>query len=163
MDIIIYSRFIDDKSRISLSLPTKTKGAVMPGISLTVSGQADPALTRRLALDLSELTCRVLKKEMDRTAVIIRYCPDDHWFIAGRSLQDYGKRAFRLEVTITDETNTKAEKADYHAQAFALLSQVIGNLHPHSNIHIINCRASAYGYGGLTQEAYRFLQASASP
>jgi 4-oxalocrotonate tautomerase len=69
----------------------------MPGIVLTLSGQADASLTRRLALDLSELTCRVLKKEMARTAVIIRYCPDDQWFIAGRSLQDYGQKAFRLE------------------------------------------------------------------
>ena len=133
----------------------------MPGIFLTLSGQTDETLTRRLALDLSELTCRVLKKDLARTAVIVRYCPDDQWFIAGRSLRDYGQRAFRLEVTITDETNTKTEKADFHAQAFALLSQVIGNLHPHSNIHIIDCRASAYGYGGMTQEEYRFLQASA--
>ena len=134
----------------------------MPGILLTVSGQPDSGLTQRLAREISELTCRVLKKEMERTAVIIRYCPEDHWFIAGRSLQDYGQRAFRLEVTITDETNTKAEKADYHAQAFRLLSQIIGNLHPHSNIHIIDCRASAYGYGGKTQEEYRFLHAAAS-
>jgi 4-oxalocrotonate tautomerase len=131
----------------------------MPGILLTLSGAPDSALTQRLALELSELTCRVLKKELARTAVIVRYCPEDQWFIAGRSMQDYGQKAFRLEVTITDETNTKAEKADYHAQAFALLSQIIGNLHPHSNIHIIDCRASAYGYGGKTQEEYRFLQA----
>jgi len=58
-------------------------------------------------------------------------------------------------VTITDETNTRLQKAAYHRAAFELLSTVIGNIHPHSNIHLIDCRAAAYGYGGLTQE-YRY-------
>jgi hypothetical protein len=58
-------------------------------------------------------------------------------------------------LTITDETNTKVERADYRKAAFELLAGIIGNLHPHSNIHIIDCQASGYGYGGVTQE-YRF-------
>jgi 4-oxalocrotonate tautomerase len=132
----------------------------MPGITLTVSGQADQALTNRLATEISNLTCRVLKKKLDHTAVIVRYEPKDQWLIAGRSLAELGKNAFRLEVTITDETNTKVEKADYHKSAFELLSGVIGNLHPHSSIHIVDCRATAYGYGGVTQES-RFHHAAA--
>lgn len=129
----------------------------MPGITLTVSGQPDHALGARLAVALSDLTCRVLRKELERTAAIVRFQPADQWFIAGQALADDGRNAFRLEVTITDETNTKAEKAAYHKETFALLSQIIGNLHPHSNIHIVDCRASAYGYGGVTQES-RFHQ-----
>jgi 4-oxalocrotonate tautomerase len=133
----------------------------MPGITLTLSGQPDPALTSRLAVEISNLTCRVLNKDIERTAMIVRYHPAEQWFIAGRSLADHGKNAFRLEVTITDETNTKAEKASYHSEAFALLARIIGNLHPHSNIHIVDCRASAYGYGGLTQEEHRFRRSAA--
>jgi 4-oxalocrotonate tautomerase len=75
--------------------------------------------------------------------------------ISGKSLAELGKNAFRLEVTITDETNTKAEKAAYQKEAYAALCELIGNVHPHSNIHVIDCRAAAYGYGGLTQE-YRY-------
>jgi len=130
----------------------------MPGITLTVSGEPDQALTSRLVADISKLTCQVLKKELDRTAMLVRYHPREQWFIAGRSLTEHGKNAFRLEVTITDETNTKAEKAKYHKAAFALLEDIIGNLHPHSSIHVIDCRASAYGYGGVTQEEYPFRQ-----
>ncbi|WP_413207248.1 tautomerase family protein [Rhodospirillum sp. A1_3_36] len=135
----------------------------MPGIMLTVSGEPDQTLTNRLAEEISALTCRVLKKERSRTAVFIRYFPRTQWFIAGQSLADMGRNAFRLEVTITDETNTKTEKADYHRAAFALLAEIIGDLHPHSNVHIIDCRASAYGYGGLTQEEHRFRSMASAP
>jgi len=130
----------------------------MPGITLTVSGEADQALTSRLATAISRLTCQMLKKELDRTAVLVHHHPREQWFIAGRSLAELGKNAFRLEVTITDETNTKVEKAEYHKAAFALLEDIVGNLHPHSGIHVIDCRASAYGYGGVTQEQYPFRQ-----
>ena len=126
----------------------------MPSITLTVSGEPDQTLTRRLAEELTQLTCRVLKKERERTMMMVRYLPKDQWFIAGRSLEETGNNSFRLEVTITDETNTKAEKATYQKAAFELLAGIIENLHPHSNIHIIDCRATAYGYGGITQDAY---------
>lgn len=133
----------------------------MPGISLTLSGQPDAALTNLLAEKIADLTCNMLQKDLQRTAVIIHYQPAEAWFIAGQSLAAHGKNAFKLEVTITDETNTKAEKAAFHKAAFQMLSTLIGNLHPHSNIHIIDCRASAYGYGGVTQEFY--AQHSAIP
>lgn len=130
----------------------------MPGLTLTLSGQPDPALARRLASELTALTCEVLEKRPDQTMVIVRFVPDDFWFIDGRSLGEHGRNTFRLEVTITDETNTKAQKARYHREAYALLADRIGNLHPHSNVHVVDCRASAYGYGGVTQE-YRHQHA----
>lgn len=126
----------------------------MPGIILTLSGQPDQAQTNRLAAEITELTYKLLKKEKDRTWIIIRHQKPEDWFIAGRSLADWGKNAFRLEVTITDETNSKSEKAAYHKAAFALLSELIGNVHSHSNIYLIDARASGYGYGGVTQEHY---------
>jgi 4-oxalocrotonate tautomerase len=128
----------------------------MPGIVLTVSGEANGVSSQRLAEEITRLTCSVLRKEPERTMVILRHVPHDQWFIGSRSLADYGKNSFRLEVTITDETNTKAEKAAYHQAAFTLLSDLIGNLHPHSNIHVMDCRAAAYGYGGVTQERFSY-------
>ena len=94
--------------------------------------------------------------------MLVRYEPKEQWFIAGRALSDDGRNAFRLEVTITDETNTKDEKAAFHRAVFALLSDIVADLHPHSSIHLIDCRASAYGYGGVTQEQYRFGRAAAT-
>lgn len=127
----------------------------MPGLKLTVSGEGSTALSERFAAELTELTCSALGKEPVKTMVLVQYVPREHWFIAGSSLAAQGKNSFRLEVTITEETNTKGEKAEYHRQAFDLLSTLIGNVHPHSNVHIIDCAATSYGYGGLTQE-YRY-------
>jgi len=133
----------------------------MPGILLKISGRPDPELTRRIVPEMMALTCEVLDKEPERTMVMVDYVPHDNWFIAGRSLAELDKNSFRLEVTITDETNTRAQKAEFHRAAFALLSELIGNVHPHSNIHIHDCRASAYGYGGVTQE-HRYHHAEAT-
>jgi 4-oxalocrotonate tautomerase len=127
----------------------------MPGIKLTVSGHPDETLSRRLATELTAFTCTTLKKKPERTMVQVHYVAHEHWFVDSRSLADHGKNSFRLEVTITEGTNTRDEKTVYHKRAFALLSELIGNLHPHSNVHIVDCRADSYGYGGLTQE-YRY-------
>ena len=124
----------------------------MPGITLTLSGEEDRALARTLAAEITALTCDVLEKLPANTMVMVRFVPQDLWFIDSRSLADYGRNSFRLEVTITDETTTKDQKARYQHEAFALLSERIGNVHPHSNVHVIDCRASAYSYGGVTQE-----------
>lgn len=130
----------------------------MPGVFLRVSGQQDAAQAQSLAGALTDLTCKVLEKRPAQTMVLIQFVPHDLWFIDKRSLVEHGRNSFRLEVTITDETNTKSQKARYHREAFALLAERIGNLHAHSNVHVIDCRASAYGYGGVTQE-YRHQHA----
>lgn len=128
----------------------------MPGIDLTLSAGPDPEQARRIAQALTTLTCRVLDKEVQRTMVQIRYLPREQWFIGGRSLAELNQDSFRLVVTITDETNTKRQKADYQALAFKEMCQLLGDVHPHSNIHIVDCRAAAYGYGGISQEAYAY-------
>ena len=124
----------------------------MPGITLTLSGEADQALVRRLAPALTSLTCAVRDKKPEETTVIVKFVPAVDWFIGGESLAELKRNAFRLQVTVTDETTTKDQKAAYQKAVFEALSEAVGNLHPHSNVHVIDCRASAYGYGGVTQE-----------
>ncbi|MFP3447657.1 tautomerase family protein [Pseudomonas sp. SIMBA_067] len=124
----------------------------MPGLTLNISGEPDSELIRSIVPKLTALTCEVLDKRPEQTMVMLQFLPHEHWFIDSRSLAEQGRNSFRLEVTITDETNTKAQKARFQHDAFELLAQEIGNVHPHSNIHVIDCRASAYGYGGLSQE-----------
>ncbi len=130
----------------------------MPGLSLRISGHPDTTLASRIAPQLTALTSRVLEKRPELTVVTFQFVPHELWFIDNRSLIEHGRNAFRLEVTITDETNTKLQKACFQRDAFKLLFELIGNVHAHSNVHIIDCRASAYGYGGLTQE-YRHQHA----
>ncbi|KAF1032029.1 MAG: hypothetical protein GAK37_00620 [Pseudomonas sp.] len=127
----------------------------MPGITLKISGEPNAELVRRVVPAITALTCEVLEKRPDQTVVVLDFVPHAHWFIHGRSLVEHGLNAFRLEVTVTDETNTKTQKARFHREAYGLLAELIGDLHAHSNVHVIDCRAGAYGYGGVTQE-YRY-------
>nr|CDQ33744.1 Tautomerase enzyme [Virgibacillus halodenitrificans] len=133
----------------------------MPRITLTIAGQPSDELTHRVASELTQLTASLLNKPLDATMLTVDYFPKESWFIAGRSLKEWDKNSFKLEVTVTDETNTREEKAHYHRAAFDLLATLIGDVHPHSNIHIVDCRAGAYGYGGETQE-YRYQHSAMS-
>jgi 4-oxalocrotonate tautomerase len=82
----------------------------------------------------------------------------DEWIVGGRSLSEQSKSSIYFDIKVTDETNTKAEKARYIQEAFTAFSSLFGNLHEESYIHVEDVRATAYGYGGRTQE-YRYQHA----
>ncbi|CAJ0772404.1 hypothetical protein R8510_02589 [Ralstonia chuxiongensis] len=78
--------------------------------------------------------------------------------IAHASAWDEFLRSDYFDIKVTDETNTKAEKAQYIAEAFTAFAELLGNLHEESYIYVQDVRAAAYGYGGKTQE-YRYQHA----
>ncbi|AGW91945.1 MULTISPECIES: tautomerase family protein [Cupriavidus] len=124
----------------------------MPHIVLHLSGQPDAALTRRSATAIADITERVLGKKRDVIAITVQYIPHDSWIIAGVPLSEQGCNAFHLDISVTDETNTKVEKAQFIEAVFKAMSELLGELHPVSYVHVIDARAAAYGYGGRTQE-----------
>ena len=60
--------------------------------------------------------------------------------------------SYHWMVSITDETNTKHEKAEYLKAVHQAMRELLGGVAEHSYVHVADLRASAYGYGGLTQE-----------
>ena len=131
----------------------------MPHIVLQLSGTPNDTLTRDAVRAVSQLTVDTLHKAPEVIAVSVDYIPHARWFIGGAPLSEQGKNAFHLDISVTDETNTKAEKAQFIAQVFEALSGLLGNVHECSYIHVIDARGAAYGYGGRTQE-YRHQHAS---
>jgi 4-oxalocrotonate tautomerase len=127
----------------------------MPILNVKVSAKRSAGLTKAISGILLELTTRILHKKPEVTSIAIDYVDPDDWIVAGRSLTEQGKSSIYFDIKITDETNTKAEKAQYIREAFAAFSQLLGNLHEESYIYVEDVRATAYGYGGLTQE-YRY-------
>lgn len=130
----------------------------MPHITISLSGEPDAQLTRRTVEVVSELTQTVLGKQLPVVAIAVQYVAADAWFIGGRSLAELSRSAFHLDISITDETNTKAEKARYLREIHAAMAALRQDLHKVSYVHLIDARAAAYGYGGLTQE-HRHQQA----
>lgn len=127
----------------------------MPILNVKVGAPRSPELTRRIAEVLLELTTRILGKKREITSIAIAYVEPENWLIGGRSLAELGKSSVYFDIKITDETNTKSEKAAYIHEAFAAFSRLLGDLHEESYIHVEDVRAAAYGYGGKTQE-HRF-------
>jgi 4-oxalocrotonate tautomerase len=126
----------------------------MPYLHIQLSGARDDALARRTAEAAAELTAGILHKDRALTAVVVEFIEPAHWFVAGEPLQTGGPRSYHWYVSITDETNTKAEKARYIAAVHAAMAELFGGtLAEHSYVHVADLRASAYGYGGRTQEA----------
>jgi 4-oxalocrotonate tautomerase len=89
------------------------------------------------------------------TAITIEYVDPDNWIVAGKPLSEHRKNSFYFDIKITDETNTKDEKARYIKEAFDGFARILGSLHEESYIYIQDVRAASYGYGGYTQE-YRY-------
>jgi 4-oxalocrotonate tautomerase len=86
------------------------------------------------------------------------YVDPHDWIVGGRTLAEQGKSSVYFDIKITDETNTKSEKAAYIQAAFEGFARLLGNLHEESYIYVQDVRAASYGYGGRTQE-WRYQRA----
>jgi 4-oxalocrotonate tautomerase len=124
----------------------------MPILNVKVSAARSSEMTRKISSALSNLTKRILGKDPQVISIAIEYVDPEDWIVGGKSLAEQGKSSVYFDIKITDETNTKAEKAIYIREAFAAFSELLGDLHHESYIYIQDVRATAYGYGGKTQE-----------
>src|ERR1700716_2486899 len=127
----------------------------MPILNVKVSATKSPELTKKISEMLLDLTTRILKKKREVTAIAIDFIAHDSWVVGGRLLSEQKKNSFYFNIKITDETNTKDEKALYIKEAFAGFERILGNLHQESYIHVQDVKAASYGFGGYTQE-YRY-------
>lgn len=127
----------------------------MPILNVKVSAEKSPELVKQISDLLLDLTTRILKKKREVTAIAIDFTGRDSWVVGGHLLSEQNKNSFYFDIKITDETNTKDEKALYIKEAFAGFERILGNLHEESYIYVQDVRAASYGYGGYTQE-YRY-------
>ena len=130
----------------------------MPILNVKVSGERSDEMTRAISTLLGELTQRILGKSPAVTAIAIDYVDPRDWIVGGRTLAEQGKSSVYFDIKITDETNTKSEKAAYIQAAFEGFERLLGNLHEESYIYVEDVRAATYGYGGKTQE-WRYQRA----
>jgi len=124
----------------------------MPILNVKISALKSKEMTNAVSHILLELTTRILHKDPNLTSIAIDYVDPEDWIVGGKSLAEQRKSSVYFDIKITDETNTKAEKAQYISAAFAAFGALLGNLHDESYIHVQDVRAAAYGYGGKTQE-----------
>lgn len=125
----------------------------MPIVHLRLGAPVDPALAQRAAEVVRRHTVEILRKDPALIAIAVEFVDPATWFIAGRSLADWQRHSYALEIKVTDETNTRDEKARFLAAVHAALAEVLAPLHTESYGHVHDVRAEGYGYGGRTQAA----------
>lgn len=124
----------------------------MPILNVKVSAVRSDEMTQAIASLLIDNTQTILGKDPALTAIAIDYIDPRDWIVGGTSLAQQGRSSFYFDIKVTDETNTKDQKARYISAVFDGFSALLGDLHEESYIHIEDVRAAAYGYGGRTQE-----------
>ena len=124
----------------------------MPFIQVKISGERDTALAATIAQQITALTQQHLRKNPADTAVAVEFVAPETWFIANAPLAAQHAKSFYLNISITDETNTKDEKAGYIAAVYAAMGELLGGVHEKSYVLVANPSGAAYGYGGITQE-----------
>ena len=124
----------------------------MPYLHIQISGERDDQLAAGVAERAVHMTETLLGKDRSLTAVVIDFIDPALWFIGGKRLLASGPRSYHWMVSITDETNTKREKATYLAAVHSAMGELLGGVAEHSYVHVADLRAAAYGFGGRTQE-----------
>ena len=128
----------------------------MPIVNITVTGKPDPALSARIAREITEITATHLRKDPTLTAVAVAYHDPQHWFAGGKSLAEHGASSFWLDIKVVDGTNTKLELEAYLKAIFEAFGRILGTVHEESYAFVHEVPAAAYGYGGKSQE-FRFI------
>ena len=124
----------------------------MPILNVKLSRPASAELTTQVSEMLLELTSRILHKKRELTSIAIDYVDPAHWVVGGATLAAQGKSSFYFDIKVVDGTNTKDEKAAFIAAVFATMGELLGDLHHESYVYVHDVSATAYGFGGLTQE-----------
>lgn len=115
----------------------------MPILNLKITAPKSPEMTQRISTILLDLTTRILHKDPKVTSIAIDYVDPADWVVGGATLAAQGKGSLYFDIKVTDETNTKAEKARYIREAFDAFAGLLGNLHEESYIYVQDVRAAA--------------------
>ncbi|MBR0716089.1 4-oxalocrotonate tautomerase family protein [Bradyrhizobium liaoningense] len=125
----------------------------MPLITVTyATSRQSPTLKADIASAVSELTAKILHKDPEVTAVIVKAVDAADWFAGGKSLAEHKLASYWIDTHVSEGTNTKDEKAAYLAAMFTRMSDLLGPLHHETYLHVDEVRGDAYGFGGLSQE-----------
>lgn len=127
---------------------------LMPFVSVKVAGvEMTSSQKKALQSGLTELMGRVMRKVPALTAVAIERIALDDWTIGGKA--PASGRAAHVEVKVTEGTNSPQEMTLFINEAHALLKTTLGELPMATYVVVHEIPVTAWGYGGLTQEARR--------
>jgi 4-oxalocrotonate tautomerase len=133
----------------------------MPTLDLKIAPLQNPERYAQLGRALTAITADLLGKRAAVTAVTIQDLPTAQWFVGGREV---GQPTAMLEVSITQGSNTRAQKEAFVRAAFDELERQLacgGALTDASYVIVRELPADNWGYGGRTQQERRLAATAA--
>lgn len=130
----------------------------MPTLNLKIAPLQNPERYRQLARALTDLSTQLLGKHRAVTAVMIDDLPAAQWYIGGADVQ---RPTAMLEISVTQGTNTPAEKAAFIEAAYAELERQLapgGRLEEASYVIVRELPATDWGYSGRSQLARKLAR-----
>ncbi|MGY4351317.1 4-oxalocrotonate tautomerase [Bradyrhizobium sp. GM7.3] len=104
-------------------------------VSYTTPRQSPP-LKADIASAVSELTAKILHKDPEVTAIIVKSVEASDWFAGGKSLAEQKLASYWIDIHVSEGTNTKDEKAAYLAAMFQRMAGILGPLHHETYLHV---------------------------
>ena len=95
----------------------------MPLLKFKITSNIDDETRVELAVAMTEITERLLRKSPAFTAIIIEKFSPDSWTVGGKTLRSQNLNSFCLEIAVTEATNTKAEFASFIDSVFAKMTE----------------------------------------
>jgi 4-oxalocrotonate tautomerase len=123
----------------------------MPTLNLKIAPLQNPERYAQLARALTALAAELLGKRPAVTAVMIDDLPAARWYVGGEDVQ---RPTAMLEISITQGTNTPAEKSAFIRAAYEELQHQLahgGPLEEASYVIVRELPAGDWGYGGRIQ------------
>ena len=130
----------------------------MPTLTLKLAAAHDRERDQALATTLTRITADTLGKRAEVTAVLIEDLPATRWFVGAQAVQ---RPTALLEISVTEGTNTAAQKAAFIEAAFAALQRQLApgsSLEEASYVIVREVPATDWGYGAKTQHARQALR-----
>ena len=83
----------------------------MPLITVTYSSSRhSPSLKADIAAAVSELTARILRKDPNVTAIIVKSVDAADWFAGGKSLAEQNLASFWLDIHVSEGNQSSSER-----------------------------------------------------
>jgi 4-oxalocrotonate tautomerase len=125
----------------------------MPYINIRLGKTLDNGQRKQLFKITTSLMNTVMKKNPEVTVVQVQESDPQQWSVNANQLTALEPTGAYVEIKVTDQSNTREEKAKMISETAKMLQDVAGIVQKACYVVIDDISADSWGYNGKTQAA----------
>ena len=123
----------------------------MPYINIRIGKKLDSKQREQLYEHTTSLMNTVMRKRPQVTVVHIEETDPQQWSVNAIPLTAQEPTCAYVDIKVTEQTNTPAEKAEMISKTMKMLQDVVGIMQEACYVVIHDISADSWGYNGQTQ------------